>query len=170
MTDIAPPPASPKSIRKTRVDKLVKAGLPKDVTQAKNRVKAARAKRKKSKIFRPFSTRIEANLGEAIDIMADRYDTPVSAVIRRMLEDGVRKYGNEEELIHAGFMEPKPANPFDPMQGDAFERFQRGTPEGREYQRELETPPDLDRVRAGLDQLPPMFTGGPLVNHGEDGE
>jgi hypothetical protein len=97
---------------RARVKDWASTGIPKDPTAAKKRIQASRAKRKKTRQKTSISMHTYVDVLEAIDDLADRYDVPRALILKKFLEDGLRTYGNADEMRKAQ-IEPSPApNPF----------------------------------------------------------
>lgn len=110
-----PPPPAPNGRRRTK--ELAEHGLPHDIISARKRVQRSRIARSKKPAKVPRRTlgiSLPGPVAEAVELIAERYEVAISAVQRRMIEDGVRRYGSPEEIDHAGLGEKK-KNPFDPM-------------------------------------------------------
>lgn len=163
-----PPPPAPKSRRRTA--ELAEHGLPHDIPQARKRLarsRVARSKKPQKVPRRTLGLSLPAPLAESVELIAERYGVAISAVQRRMIEDGVRFYGTDEEIDHAGLGEKKP-NPFDPMdtavQPSAYDRYRerRATEAYAEEPGSAYVPPPLPALQVSM---PNVFTGSGIPSN-----
>lgn len=93
-------------------------GVARNATQAKKRVAASRRSRPKPKPKTPLCMNAYVGLANAIEAIAVRHDVSRAQVLKRIIEDGVRKYGNADEVEEAGLV-AYPDRTFDEMPAEA---------------------------------------------------
>ena len=96
-----------------RVAKWIEKGVAKNPTQAKRRIAASRATRRPVSGKTAITTSLSYKWARAIEMLSDRFDVPRAAILKRFIEDGIRKYGDEREKEAAGLAESRKPNPFD---------------------------------------------------------
>jgi hypothetical protein len=104
---------------RTRKQAWANKGIPKDPHKAHQRIRASRKTRTKRVGNAALSGTFPAPLVQAVEAISDRYNVSRQAVMKRMLEDGIRKYGNDDELSLANFPKHTPFDEFQPIDTQA---------------------------------------------------
>lgn len=163
---VAAPPRATRTKKRTEV--MAEHGAPRDsIAAAKGRVRHERRQKAKFpvKTHRTLGLALSSPVAEAVELISDEYDVPVSAVLRRMVEDGVRRYASPEILRHSGLALEKKKNPFDPMDTQAT------SPLYDAYQQKHNAPEPVpatwggnapDRTLPAAVAPPMIFRGAPL--------
>jgi|HubBroStandDraft_5_1064220.scaffolds.fasta_scaffold18709_2 hypothetical protein len=100
--------------RQTRKQEWGSKGIPKNPQQAHQRIRAARATRKKVRGNAALSGTFPGPIVKAVEAISTRFGVSRSAVMKRMLEDGIKRYGNVAELELAQLAGPNPFEEFQP--------------------------------------------------------
>ena len=100
--------------RVSRAQQFAEKGVPKDVNVAKARIRASRRTRRRPVPRAAIGGTVPGPLAKALEAISDRYDVARNAVLRRFVEDGVRKYGTADEIAAAGLRPPSDFDEFRP--------------------------------------------------------
>lgn len=113
MSDTVRPPKPPAETP-TPEQKFAARGTPRSVADANTRLRA-RVRKVRKFPTRPVAVRLQIRLWEAIDRLAEHFDVDRTQVVKRLFEDGLRKYGTKVEglLESCDLTGTRPPNPFD---------------------------------------------------------
>ncbi len=157
-------------------------GVVQDIDEAKKRLAAFRKNKKRATPMIVKQMKIPANQMLAMEMMAERFGVTDAAVTRKFVEDGIAKYGNDEEREEAGIVD-RAASPFEEIQPNVSRETIYGPggqvapwygaptyiPVGATSGR-LEPVPD-GNMQNLLDTLPRPFSGMPLgFNNDTEGD
>lgn len=109
------PVAEIRAKQQTKAQEWAAKGITSDPEQARARVRAARKKRPKARPNAVLNANLPGGYVTAVESVAARFDVSKAAVVKRFVEDGLRRYADGEELELAGLSERPRPNPFDPM-------------------------------------------------------
>lgn len=107
MSDVVAPP---KPRRKPKTQVLAEVGQPFDRDAGRKRLERFRARKKVKKVTVQHAVRMDIRLSNALRELEERHDTPMNAILKRFIEDGIKKYG--PDLCEMAGLAEK-ANPFD---------------------------------------------------------
>lgn len=112
LSELAGPPR-----RKPRTKVWAERGVAKDAAEARKRVAASRRTRRRPEPKAPLNVNVRAMVAQAVEAISDRTELSRAYILKRFIEDGIRKYGNTDEKMLAGVLveEDKTFNPLPPQ-------------------------------------------------------